>query len=79
MWIGRVSIAVTYMSSLNPGSIVTSMNSSGPWAFSMYGFGILTMTVGWMCHASRSPKLRAGGMSAALPWGAPWSTHLTIV
>src|SRR5204863_6019940 len=79
MWMGRVSMAVTYMSSLNPGSTTTSTNSSGPRALSMYGFGILTTTVGWMCHASRSPNWRGGGMSAGLPCGAPWSTHLTIV
>ncbi len=32
-----------------------------------------------MCHLSMSANWRGAGMSAGLPAGAPWSTHLVMI
>src|SRR5215467_13014700 len=45
----------------------------------MYGFGILTMTSGLICHVARLANSRGFGRSAGFPSGAPESTHFTIV
>src|SRR5207302_3281767 len=52
---------------------------SGDLARTTTSFGKLTMMSGWpICHVSLSSNLRAGGMSAGFPLGAPLSTHLAM-
>jgi hypothetical protein len=56
-----------------------SMNSSAPFAGTTCVVGISTTRSGLKCHMSSGSNCLAGGMSAMLPFGAPWSTHAAIV
>src|SRR5216117_2116842 len=77
---GFDSIALTYRSSVKPGSITMSFHQSGPVAATVTGSGVeITRSGGPMVHSFAAANVGGAGRSAGLPRGAPASIHRAMV